>query len=386
MRTRILALLTALFLMITAAALAQAPAAELPVFQWQRDVRNHWQVTEDGEITSLSAHTLDDFLICTVCGSEIIDWGDGSADINNYDEFGNLLRYTSFDTEGMITYEAVHAYEYNEDGMVLLDREFIDGILYGEAVCTVTEDGEHLPVTQTAWNDDGTTSVNYYDEHGNCVRAAIFEADGSVAFETTTEYALNDDGWYYEAKVTSRFASGETFYAENNQYGDPTRTYNTYADGTPWTDSTYEYEYQDGVMVWKKQYEGGRLSSEEWMNEEGNSIRDIYYEEDGSTETWLYNDNGDATSVIFTRPDGSIDHVETYVYEYTEDMLLLCTRVYNGETLIRQIDYFYDEEQNMTGSVDTTWNEDGTRTVCEYDDWFDLVNETTYDADGNVIS
>lgn len=29
--------------------------------------------------------------------------------------------------------------------------------------------------------------------------------------------------------------------------------------------------------------------------------------------------------------------------------------------------------------------EDGTKTVCEYDDTFTLINETTYDASGTPI-
>lgn len=33
---------------------------------------------------------------------------------------------------------------------------------------------------------------------------------------------------------------------------------------------------------------------------------------------------------------------------------------------------------NMLGSVETTWNEDGSITVAEYDGFFDLIQETTF--------
>ena len=385
MRNRILILFVA-FLLLAIPALAQTvPEYPLPRFDWERDAVHHWQLNESGEVVNQGVHAFDEMLLCTVCSSEVLDWGDGTFDVTSYDDFGNATRITSFDADGAITNDVAHYLEYSEEGIALLDQEFYNGVLYGETVYTVNADGEQIPVTQTAWNDDGTTSINKYDEHGNCISATIYEADGSLINETISEYAQTEDEWfgvwYYECKTTTRFASGESFYTETNEHNDTTRNLNTHADGTVWADTVYEYKYDNSDKVWRRMYSFGALTRETFYNEDGGTVKEIEYLEDGATETWLYDENGDTTSVTYTLPDGSIDRVENYVYEYTEDMSILCIKVYVDAALIRQTEYHYDEEQNMCGHTETTWHEDGSRTVCEYDDSLELVSETVYTAD-----
>lgn len=378
MKHHILGVLTVLLLIITVSVFAlEASTPALPSFQWERNVASHWKLNDNGEPVNQEPHTLNE-LMCTVCGCEILDWGDGSADVTDYDEYGNATRYSSFDAAGMLVSESIHAYEYDESGVVLVDYEFIGGVFYCKYIYTVNEYGEQIPVSATSCNDDGTSSVNTYDEHGNLVHAAIYEADGSVTFETITEYALDDEGWYYEARITSRFADGASFYTENNQYGDPLRTLNTEADGTIWADHTYEYGYAEGVMLWSKQYDQGRLAEECQYNEFGQCVKETSFTEDGSAEIWLYNENGDVDSVTCLAPDGSITLEETYAYEYAEDMSTLSCKAYRGDALVRQTEYLYDDDMNMLGSVETTWNEDGSITVAEYDGFFDLIQETTF--------
>lgn len=307
MMKKLFPILFALALLLTAAC---AEDSALPVFLWEHDGVNHWQLDAAGVPVNQGAHTLrEEDLRCTVCDAEVLDWGDGAIDVTDYDTYGNALRYTSFEN-GEKTYESIHAFTYDEAGVVLVDREYIDGVFYCETLYTVSAEGEQLPVTQTAWNEDGSTSVNEYDDHGNCVRAVVYAEDGSVTFETLSEFALNDDGWYYECKTTSRFASGETFYTESNQYGDHIRVLNTDADGIVWADTVYEYEYKDFSRVWKKQYSFGVLVWEEHLNEEGVCIRETEYPEDGGSVVYLYDENGNPTTVTTYAADGSVISVE----------------------------------------------------------------------------
>lgn len=384
MRISKLFMITLLLLCLIFSAHSEAAAPELPVFAWQRDSINHWQLTQEGAITDLAPHALDDALLCTVCGSEIWLFEDGAADVNDYDEYGNLTRYTSLDAQGAIVTETVHAYEYNEEGVVLRDLEFYNGVFCAESLFTVTEEGEQIPVSQTAYNNDGTTSVNTYDEHGNLVHSAVFTADGTVEFETITEYTLDDDGCYYALRETSRFTEGTTFYTEYNQYGDPILSRITEADGTTWSNHSYEYQYLDGMMVWRKQYDRGVLTLETWYNADGMSVKEIAYQEDGATEVWLFNENGDTLSVTWYRPDGSISQQETYEYGYAEDMQLLWSKVSLDGKLSRETQYAYDEEQCLLGFTETTWHKDGSRTVCTYNGSLELIQETHYDAEGNA--
>ena len=172
-------LLLILLAALLTAAFATAEEPAMPTFQWQRDAQKHWQTSP----ADAQPHTLDELSVCTVCGCELLDWGDGSVDVYDYDEYGNCTRYTCIDSDGVITLEIVHALTY-ENGLLVMDREFYDGVF----LCETIYAGDHIPVKMTTWNDDGTISINEYDEHGNCVHAYILAADGTVDFETISEF------------------------------------------------------------------------------------------------------------------------------------------------------------------------------------------------------
>lgn len=211
-------------LLVCAAAFAEAPVypgADMaaPVYEWERDLYNHWQLDANGQPVNTAVHTLDDAMICTVCGSEVFDYGDGtgSGSVSNYDAHGNLLHYTGIE-EGVAVNESRHILTYDENGVLVRDLEFIGGVLFSECIYAADAEGNAVPVTQTVWYDDGTSAMNEYDQNGNCVRSTSFESDGSLDVETLTEYAMSEDGWFYECKTLTRFASGATFYSEYNQY------------------------------------------------------------------------------------------------------------------------------------------------------------------------
>lgn len=379
-------LLTALFALALLLCAAIAEDAPRPDFLWERDPVNHWQLDAAGALVNQGAHTMDEETQrCTVCGCELLDWGDGEIDVTDYDEYYNVLRYTSYQG-GEVATEIIHLYTYNEDGLVLTDKEYVDGVLYGDSVFIAGPEGEQIPVKGTYYNDDGTVAINEYDEHGNCTYAALFDDQGAVIFENISEYALNDQDWYYECKTTSRFDTGETFYSETNQYGDPTRTLNTYADGTPWADTVYEYAYEEGVKLWCKQYSFGALTWEEHYDEFGNCIQETEYLEDGGTIVTQTSEQGDASTITEYAPDGTVLSVSTVEYEYNDNEEPLAIRIYTDGALEMETLYQYDEEVGMVGARETVYLDDGAYTVCEYDGWMTLLTTTVYAADGSVIS
>lgn len=366
--------------------LTVAACAEESPFFWERDGVTHWQLDASGAIINQGEHTIsNENLRCTVCGCEILDWGDGSIDVTDYDEYGNLLRYTSF-ADGEKTYESIHVLTYGEDGVVLSDKEYLNGTLYGETIYTISAEGEQLPVTVTVWNDDGTTSVNEYDEHGNCICSVIYAEDGAVIHETLSEFALDDNGWYYECKTTSRFDSGETFYTETNQHDDQIRVLNTHADGTAWADEVYEYKYKGSDKVWCKHYSFGKLIMESMYNNEGSCIQETEYLEDGSKIISLYSEQGDITSATSYAADGSVVTTTTYEYVHDDDQNQREIRVFIDGVLAKETIFHYDEEVSFTGSTETTYHADGARTVHEFGNWLELISTTEYAADGSVIS
>lgn len=291
---KIIALLVVLLLAVPAMA-----EEGLPVFEWQRDLVNHWKVDKAGEMQAFGTHVLDDELVCSVCGSQVSAWDDGSGDVYDYDAMGNLLRYTGFDETGAKTTESTHALTCNEDGVLLLDLEYVDGVFYGEYVYRADEDGWPVPVRQTCYDADGSVSVNEYDEAGNLVRASVCDAEGALIVEILSEYEMDASGWYYEAKSLTRFTSGESFYSERNSYGDETRSLNKNADGVVWSDTVCEYEYVDGVLRWKKQYSFGVLSLEAEYDDQGNLVKETEYPGDGSYIVYSYDEDGECTEQIF---------------------------------------------------------------------------------------
>lgn len=316
-----------LILMLLAAS-CLADEANLPVFEWERDGVNHWQLDASGAVINQGAHDSNDGeWICSVCGSEVIDWGDGSCSVTNYDAYGNTLRYSSYEN-GELTYDSVHALVCNEEGIVTKDEEYVNGVLYGRSFYVVDAEGMQLPAGSTFWNDDGTTSVNEYDMFGNCVRAVVYEADGSISVEIKSDFEMGDDGWFFECSTETVFASGDRFYNEMNMYGDTVRSIYSTAD-VVWKDSRYEYKYADGMKLWCGQYESGGLVFESFYDEdEGLVVKEIEYLEDGGTVVCLYNEQTDMISATTYAADGTVVTETTYECFYDEDMNLEEVRTY----------------------------------------------------------
>lgn len=305
--------LTALFLallFLTCSACAQSPA--LPTFTWQRNGNGHWQQ----DPADIQPHTLDDLFFCAVCGSEVWVYEDGSADIFDYDEHGNQTRYTGFDEQGQVISELVYALTYEQDQLLLAD-EFIDGVHYSQTTYAMSESGEVYAQRMTTWLDDSTTSVNTFDEHGNCIHSLTLDENNNPSFETYTDYALNDDGWYYTVKDVSRFGDGSGFTTEYNAMGDPIRTVHTEADGSVWSDTTYEYGYDGMDKLWCRQYAFGRLALESEYAD-GMLVTETEYPEEGGRYIYEYNENGDIILITAYDTTGALVSIESFEYDEEE--------------------------------------------------------------------
>ena len=264
-----------------------------PVFEWERDALNHWQLQKDGTKTAVQAHEVDeDTMICSVCGTEVWLFEDGSADLNNYNGQGELVRYTSFDEAGEITNDGAYIFVLAEDGGKMHEYQFGNGRFVAQTAYAMGEDGANHPAWSETYYDDGTWARNEYDAYGNCIKAYTYDVNNATDSETTTEYALNEDGWFYEAKSTTNM-DGAIFISEYNAYGDKTYSYiSDSAEGTVF-ETRRVYEYKRGQRVYCKQYERDVLVMEIFYNEDGSTAKEIEYLEDGTTVVYEYDENGD---------------------------------------------------------------------------------------------
>ena len=355
-----------------------------PVFEWERNAAGHWHVLESGEKADVSAHTPGDDLICTVCRSEVWAFDDGAADVYDYDEHGNIVRYSSFDSEGTLTHEQSTSYTYDENGQLLSSLEFVNGVLFGKNTFALSPEGETVPVSQYTWYDDGNWALNEFDEYGNCVRAVAYYADDSIASETISEYKRGDWGWFYESKNTT-YMDEAVFISEYNEYGDRTRVLNSDA-GLVWADYTNEYEYRNGTKLWCKQYDRGRLSRESIYDPDTDMlVKETEYYDDGTATVSEFNPIGDPVTITFLLADGTVDMTQTFEYVYDEYDSQLSCKAYVNDALVLHTEYAYAEDGWTYVARETMYNEDGSYTVVLFNEDEELVSETNHDAQGNVI-
>lgn len=366
------------------AAPTATPAPVPPVFDWERNGAEHWHLLENGEKTDVAAHTLDDGMICTSCGSEVWLFDGLRAEVFDYDAFGNLVRQTSFDEDGTISYETAYTLTYDEDDNLIHSLEFIDGVLFSESTFAMSPDGDVVPVIQLTWYDDGTWAMNEYDEYGNCVRATTYDEEDSLSSETLSEYKRGLWGWFYESKTTT-YLDDAVFMHEYNEYGDKTRSYLTEA-GVAWSDHVYEYGYQNGSKLWCKDYSQGRLYRESIYDQDsGMCIKETEYLEDGTKTISEYNLIGDPLSIVFFLADGTVDMTQAFEYVYDEHDTQLSSKAYVNGALVLHTEYAFDEYGWNYVARETLYNGDGSYLVCTYDENEEIVSEIGYDAKGNVI-
>lgn len=294
-----------LFSFILAAAMAASLTAcapkhtHTPTEGWELNAKEHWQLCECGETINTAAHAPDESSRCSVCGAEIWDFGD-FVDVNTYNEYGDILRMTSYDANGNVIGDLRYEYEYDADGNKLLAKYYADGVLMDE---TAYEEG--LPVRYTTYYEDGTESFAEYDENGNVFHFVFYEADGAVSSETWSEFGFTADGESYESKNTMVDADGVKYIGEYNQQGDMTAWFCYDAGGNLLTEERYEFEYDaEGRTQVKRIYISGVLTEEliytvvtdeaGWMGYPGTVIT---YEADGSMTVTEYDENDNVISV-----------------------------------------------------------------------------------------
>ncbi len=282
---------------------------------WEVDAAEHWKVCgECGEKTQTGEHTLNDESKCTVCNSEIMDWGD-SASVFTYDEHDNIVRTAEYDADGQLVSETVSEYAYDANGNLLKCKETVDGRLNSETEYTVS-DGESIDAKYTQYNEDGSKFINEYDGNGNVIKLIDYDAEGNVTLQADSEYAQKSDGEWYEKSATE-----------------------TYTDGT-------------------------KIETE-------------------------YDEQHNATSRLVYDADGNVTTTEKWEYTYDESGLIAKEKEYADGTLCKEIAYKIVAEDDGVFSYPetvTTYNEDGSKTVCVYDENNEVISETTYDASGKVIA
>ena len=384
---------------------------------WNSDLENHWHIcAECKETFDSAAHALEDE-VCTVCGSEVVTYESGEKQLVVYNDQGDATLFVVYGADGSVVAEDRYEYTYDADGNKRTEVYYNGETLSAEYEYKQSSSGETYLARDTSYFEDGSSSVNEYDEHGNILYFANMDPEGNVW--DAAEYTYNDDGtWMGEKNYLDGVLAAEREYAvidpdmgyqlvkeitynedgswmgaEYDRYENQVIELHTNADGTVELDRRFEHTYDaDGNKTLTKTYDNGVLVEEMefWFgsDEEGSwsmSGKTTTYHEDGSKT--VSDSDPEATWSSETTYDAAGNVVEEIRYEYLKDENGedVGSRGYkNGELFV--------ETEFITGPdgedciLWTEYNEDGTKTVTELDETLETVKITVYDADGTVIS
>ncbi len=419
MKKRFFVPLLSCTLMLTALTACGSPAHTHSAEIWSADLENHWKLCECGETFDTGAHTTEND-ICTVCSSEIMIFEDGDAFLQTYNEHGDPLLYVSYAADGSVGSEEHREYVYDADGnkLSIFSTEYDgSGNLTAEHEFAPNDAGGFQNIKDTYYYEDGTKEVTEYDTNWNLIFSAYYDADGSVLHSTSYEY--NEEyTWMSETFYSGEMLAAERTYSidadgvtelltektynedgswigmEYDLYGNQVIEIQSDAEGNVELDRRYEHTYDaegnrtltktynNGVLVEEVEYLFGSDDNGSWSM----SGKTTVYHEDG-TKTVSDSDSEATWSTEITYDaDGNVLEEIRYEYDKNEDGDSTGSRGYKNGKLFVETKVITGSDGETTGIHWIDYHDDGTKTVTEYDDMFELISKTVYDAAGNVIS
>lgn len=241
-----------------------------------------------------------------------------------------------------------------------------------------------------AWED--SVSVYTYDEYENIIRMAEYDADGKLISETVNEYEYDANGnvtkgkEYTDGKLSSEteyiVSDGESISAKYTQYNEDGSKFVNEYDGYGNVIVLIDCDAEGNVNL-QANYEYAKNDDGEWYKK---SATESY--SDGTKIKAEYDEHENNLSCVNYDADGNVAFTEDWEYTYADNGFVATEKNYvdgvlNTETVYKII----TEEDGIFNYPETVtnYNEDGSKTVCVYDENGETVSETNYDAFNNVI-
>ncbi len=199
-------------------------------------------------------------------------YDDGTKCVYEFNESGDSLGYVIYDEEGNALESYRSEYITDEKGELIGERVYENDVLTQEIKYAAANDGteEYLYAEEVAsYDEDGSKSVEKYDEAGDLIKELLYDAEGEKLYEYDLEYFFDDEG-----NPTS---------IEKRENGELKQ------------ELIYEYDEYGNILA-EKTYEGDRLIREAQYAESDffmYEARVITYNEDGTTTVEEYDENGE---------------------------------------------------------------------------------------------
>ena len=306
--------------------------------EWEIGPKSHWHLCPCGEELDEAEHELADEF-CTVCGAQVFSFDDGTTHLYVYNDLGYYARSAAYAADG--TLEWCCLCEYNDTGTWMREEEYTGAGLVAERTYLFDEEGMQSLITEISFREDGSQLCHEYDLYGNLVIEIENDPLGNVLRDLRYERLYDEAG---RQTLVRTVIDGQLTEEMEFLHGED-------EDG-PWSVSGKTTTYHD---------DGSKTVT------------------DGDREaTW--------SSETTYAPDGTL--VEDLRYEYERDEIgdTIGTRTYRNGVLSEEARYIKDESGETIVLFLTEYGEDGGKTVRELDGQLDLLRETVYDAQGNVVS
>ena len=258
---------------------------------WICDFDSHWRLCECGEEMDKGEHTLEQ-VNCTVCGSEIVVWEDGSKEVTVYNDHGDNIQFTSYAPDGSVEIDERLDFLYDDAGNVVSMEAYFNGFRYAGYEYAIGSDGETHIAAHTTYNEDGTYQVDTYDEDFHTLRTVHYAADNSI----TTEYR----------------------YLYNEDFSRMT-----------------EEEYLRGEPVAVREYMLDEYTA--WL-----LLSDYLYNGEGNDIARTFDDSGNSLTEIHYNAQGGVELEFAFENTYDLNGNLLHVRIFRNGTFIEQADHFYN--------------------------------------------
>lgn len=291
-----------------------------------------------------------------------------SAEENEYDESGNLIKSSSYDADRKFTSYSV--YGYNESGKRIKISKY-DGSGTLTEYTEIKRDGEYI-LSETVYDGDGnkTEYTEYLEntsDYNTYSRKKRYEEYKNGKLAELEEY--NEDGGI--TKRTSYDGDGnKTMYTE---YITLKVKHNGY-EGTT-TDTKTRETYNDGKLEHRTEYE---------YDENGNRTKISEYDGDGKLIEYTETKYDGERILSESRYDGN--GKLTALTEYNENEKKLKHSIYKNGSLESYLSYHYDESGTLIKvTACDAYNRIVNYYEFEYTDEIGNGKTYMYDKDGTLI-
>ncbi|MBR5310723.1 MAG: hypothetical protein IKU42_06350 [Oscillospiraceae bacterium] len=273
---------------------------------YDRDPFEHWIIGKKGDKLEAGAHELDNKRTCTVCNSTITEHYDGAFEVTNYDQYGSLIRHSSYNADGTLIGENTAEFEYDELGNVLIEKhftslcDFIEITLY---TYKTDSEGTLYVFSKDTTYGSGESLYYEYTENGNILYYCVFDPAGNLTYETINKYLTDENGEEYVSQIINYdlIYNNKSFF-EFDKFGNLLLMEDINEAGESYRKEIYEYN-EDGMLIHSYTYIYDLLAEEYFYdfaeNENGIYIycrKKVIHNDDGTGIIQLYNEKDELIS------------------------------------------------------------------------------------------